>query len=131
MPVFWSGGFPFYESWMAIAVIGGAIYLAVPILVLIAISTWWPRLISLTLCCVVPITWVCMLFLMWAHKPWTHHGEFPWWVVKRDLISAIAVALTSGWLYWRVANTKPSKQDAYNRPLATQRFWRNVVCADF
>ena len=39
MPVFWSGGFPFYESWMAIAVIGGAIYLAVPILVLIAILT--------------------------------------------------------------------------------------------
>lgn len=105
MPGFWTGIYPFYYEWETNAVMGGAIYLAAPILILVAMSVWWPHSLSLAICCVVPIIWVSFLFLMWAHKPWAYYGEFPWWMMRRDLIPSIGVALTSGWVYWRVANS--------------------------
>ena len=105
MPGFWSGIYPFYHGWETNAVIGGAFYLAVPLLILVAISMWWLRSLSLATCCVVPIAWVSFLFLIWAHKPWSYYGEFPWWMMKRDLIPSIGVALTTGWVFWRVADS--------------------------
>lgn len=106
MPGFWAGTYPIYYDWTGHFTIFGAIYLAVPLLILVTSSVLRKGHLSLASTCGVPVVWSGLVFLLWAHKPWAYYGEFPWWMVTRDLVPACGAALTMGWAYWRLTKTR-------------------------
>ncbi len=102
-PGVWAGTLPIYRDWVDNFIILGAIYLIVPLFVLIASSVWRKGHLSLVSSCGVPVIWSGLVLLLWARKPWVYYGEFPWWMMTRDFVPACGAALAMGWAYWRLA----------------------------
>ena len=120
MPAFWDGSFPITYGWDGTLVIGGGLYLALPIVILVVASMRSSAGLSFTASCAVPVAWVCLLFLAWAWKPWNYYREFPWWGVRRHLLPLVAVACSAGVAFWcsgRALRSNPRLQ----RPAGASR----------
>lgn len=122
-PVFWAGLDPLRPNWMQQLLILGTLYLAVPLVVAVAIFIWRKDRFSLLACCGVHLSWVVTVCLVWARKPWSYYGEFPWWMMERDLVPAAGAALAVAWVFWRIAracgpthhSTGPARKAAQGR----------------
>ena len=91
----------FTYGWEAMVVVVSLVYLVVPTIIVALLAIRHPRDVRLSLCCVVPVAWVSLIFLAWSWKPWRFYGAFPWWGVSRHWIPFVAVALVTGLAFWR------------------------------
>jgi hypothetical protein len=78
------------------------LYLSLPLLVLALCSHFIMKPLSLFTCIIVPIIWFFTIFLWWAQKPWKIYQEFPWNAFERHFIELLPVALSAGWVFWKV-----------------------------
>ncbi len=76
-------------------------YSIIPVCLLVLLTASRRKPISLGICISIPACWLFLIFILWAYKPWSYCGEFPWWGFRRHYISFLPPILMMGWLFWR------------------------------
>ena len=54
--------------------------------------------ISLSVC----IFWLILFFIFWHRRSIFIEGSFPFWAIKRDLVSLLPIMLATAWGFWKV-----------------------------
>ena len=108
MPGFWAGSLPITYIWEGTLLIGGTVYLGPPIVALIIASMRSGGGIRLLTSCAVPFAWFCLLFLIWAWKPWHYYRQFPWSGLEQHLLPLVPVACVVGLVFWAAERTRRS-----------------------
>lgn len=82
------------ESILSVGLIGALYYASIPLclLGLIALRSIPGTLFSVAL----SVSWLALVFLLGARKPWMYYGDFPWWMFSRDFVQPLPVALSIG-----------------------------------
>jgi len=82
-----------FDVVLSTAELGAIVYAAVPLLVLGLISL--RRAPSAVLAISISVSWLFLVFLLHASKPWRYYGDFPWWMLTR-LYTSLPISLTVG-----------------------------------
>ena len=81
-------------------------YLLPPGLFIFALQIYKKSKLSTFVYFLVPILWLSLIFLNWAHKPWSVYGNFPWAGFMRHFVGLLPPMLILGLSFWRLSTIR-------------------------
>lgn len=84
-------------------------YLLPPGLFILALQIYKKSKLSTFVYFLVPTLWLSLIFLNWAHKPWSVYGSFPWAGFMKNFVGLLPPMLILGLSFWRLSTIRTNK----------------------